>query len=88
MTARSIIIRTESDIVERISVLAKSMDRSRSWVIEDALKQYLRQQAQYVEGIEQAMASLERGEGIAHEELMAEMDALIEGKVRGHEAGK
>ena len=88
MVAKSITIRTESDVVEKLSALAKSMDRSRNWVIEDALKQYLEQQARYVEGVEQAMSSLERGEGIAHEDLMAEMDALIEEKVREHEAGK
>ena len=88
MAAKSITIRTESDVVEKLSALAKSMDRSRNWVIEDALKQYLEQQARYVEGVEQAMASLERGEGIAHEDLMAEMDALIEEKVREHEAEK
>jgi len=86
MTAKSITIQTEPAIVEQLSALAKSMDRSRNRVIEDALKQYLEQQARYVEGIEQAMASLERGEGIAHEELMAEMDALIEEKTR--ETGK
>ena len=88
MSAKSITIRTESDVVEKLSALAKTMDRSRNWVIEDALKQYIEQQARYVEGIEQAMASLEHGEGIAHEDLMAEMDALIEEKVREHEAGK
>jgi len=88
MAAKSITIRTEPDVVEKLSALAKSMDRSRNWVIEDALKQYLEQQARYVEGIEQAMASLERGEGIAHEDLMAEMDALIEEKARAHEAGR
>ena len=88
MAAKSITIRTESDVVEKLSALAKSMDRSRNWVIEDALKQYIEQQARYVEGIEQAMASLEHGEGIAHEDLMAEMDALIEEKVREHEAEK
>lgn len=86
MSAKSITIRTEPDVVEKLSALAKSMDRSRNWVIEDALKQYLEQQARYVEGVEQAMASLERGEGIAHEDLMAEMDALIEEKAREHEA--
>jgi predicted transcriptional regulator len=58
------------------------MDRLRNWVIEDALKQYIEQQARYVESIEQAMACLERGEGITHEALMAEMDALIEEKAR------
>jgi len=78
MTAKSITIRTEPAIVDQLSALAKSMDRSRNWVIEDALKQYLEQQARYVEGIEQARASLQRGEGIAHEDLMAEMDALLE----------
>jgi len=88
MTAKSITIRTEPEIVKKLSALAKSMDRSRNWVIEDALKQYIEQQARYVEGVEQAKASLERGEGIAHEDLMAEMDALIEEKVREHEAGK
>jgi predicted transcriptional regulator len=88
MAAKSITIRTEPDIVEKLSALAKSMDRSRNWVIEDALKQYIEQQARYVEGIEQARASMERGEGIAHEDLMAEMDALIEEKAREHEAGK
>jgi predicted transcriptional regulator len=88
MAAKSITIRTEPDIVEKISALAKSMDRSRNWVIEDALKQYIEQQARYVEGIEQAMVSLDRGEGIAHEDLMAEMDALIEEKAREHKAGK
>lgn len=51
------------------------------------MKQYIEQQARYVAGVEQVQSSLERGEGIAHEGLMAEMDALIEEKVRAHAAG-
>ena len=88
MTAKSITIRTKPEIVEQLSDLAKSMDRSRNWVIEDALAQYLEQQARYVEGIEQARASLKRGEGIDHEDLMAEMDDLIEEKAREPKTGK
>jgi predicted transcriptional regulator len=88
MTAKSITIRTEPEIVDQLSALAKSMDRSRNWVIEDALKQYIEQQARYVEGVAQARASLERGEGIAHADLMTEMDALIEEQARAQEAGK
>jgi len=34
MSSKSITIRTETEIVERLSALAKSMDRSRNWVIE------------------------------------------------------
>ena len=62
MANKSITIRTESEIVEKLSALAKSMDRSRNWVIKDALKQYIEQQGWYAEGIKQAQASLERGE--------------------------
>ena len=88
MTAKSITIRTEPEIVERLSALAKSMDRSRNWVIEDALKQYIEQQARYVEGVALARASLKRGEGIAHEDVMAEMDALLEEQERAYAAVK
>jgi predicted transcriptional regulator len=88
MSTKSITIRTESDIAEKLSALAKSMDRSRNWVIEDALKQYIEQQSRYFQGVEQAMASLKRGEGITHEDLMSEMDALIEEKAREPEAGR
>jgi predicted transcriptional regulator len=88
MSAKSITIRTEPEVLEKLSALAKCMDRSRNWVIDDALKQYLEQQARYAAGVEQATASLERGEGTAHEDLMAEMEALIEEKARAHEAGR
>lgn len=88
MSSKSITIRTETEIVERLSALAKSMDRSRNWVIEDALKQYLEQQARYAQGIAEARASLERGEGIEHEDLMAEMDNLIEERARAREADR
>lgn len=52
------------------------------------MTQYIEQQARYVEGIEQAMASLERGEVIAHEDLMAELDTLIKERAREPEVGK
>jgi predicted transcriptional regulator len=88
LSAKSITVRTEPEILEQLAVLAKSMDRSRNWVIEDALKQYIAQQARYVAGVAQARASLERGEGIAHADLMAEMDALIEEQARAQEGRK
>ncbi|HDH16572.1 MAG TPA: ribbon-helix-helix protein, CopG family, partial [Gammaproteobacteria bacterium] len=40
MSSQSVTIRTESNTVDKISAIAKAMDRSRNWVIEDALKQY------------------------------------------------
>ncbi len=85
MSNQSITIRTESNTVEKISAIAKAMDRSRNWVIEDALKQYIDQQAWYIEGIQQAQASLAAGKGIPHEEVMAEISELINERITTHE---
>ena len=82
MSNQTITIRTKSDTVEKISAIAEAMDRSRNWVIEDALKQYIDQQAWYIEGIQRAQASLKAGKGIPHEEVMAEISELIDAKVK------
>ena len=85
MSSQTITIRTESNTVEKISSIAQAMDRSRNWVIEDALKQYIDQQAWYIDGIQKAQASLAEGKGIPHEEVMAEISELINEKIRIHE---
>ena len=84
MSNQTITIRTKSDTVEKISAIAEAMDRSRNWVIEDALKQYIDQQAWYIEGIQRAQASLKAGKGIPHEEVMAEVSELIAAKIKAH----
>ena len=85
MSNQTITIRTKSNTVKKIGAIARAMDRSRNWVIEDALKQYIDQQAWYLEGIQQAQESLEAGKGIPHEELMAEISELINDRIRSHE---
>jgi predicted transcriptional regulator len=85
MSKQTITIRTKTNTVEKITAIAEAMDRSRNWVIEDALKQYIDQQAWYLEGIQQAQASLEAGKGIPHEELMAEISELINTRISTHE---
>lgn len=86
MAGSTITVRTNPEISAKIAALAQAMDRSRNWVIEEALKQYIEAQAWQIEGIKQAQASLARGEGIPFEDVMDEMDALIEEKVKEHES--
>lgn len=88
MTGSTITIRTDPEIAEKITALAKAMNRSRNWVIEDALRRYIEEQAWQVEGIREAMVSLDRREGIAHEDVMREMDTLIEEQIKEHEGNK
>ena len=71
----------------QIAALAEAMDRSRNWVIEEALKQYIETQSWQIEGIKQAQASLARREGIPFDDVVAEMDALIEQKAQERAGG-
>ncbi|QVL49704.1 MAG: ribbon-helix-helix protein, CopG family [Thiocapsa sp.] len=86
MAGSTITVRTDPEVAAQIAFLAEAMDRSRNWVIEDALKQYIQAQSWQLEGIKQAQASLDRGEGIPFEAVMEEMDALIEQTARTRDA--
>lgn len=87
MAGSTITVRTDPEIAAQIAFLADAMDRSRNWVIEEALKQYIESQSWQIEGIKQAQASLARGEGIPVDDVIEEMDALIEQKARAREGG-
>ena len=85
MAGGTITVRTDPEISAKIAALAHAMDRSRNWVIEEALKQYIETQAWQIEGIKQAQASLARGEGIPFEDVMDEMEVLIDEKAKERE---
>lgn len=78
MANGTITIRTTPEIEAQITALAESMNRSRNWVIEDALKEYLAVQAWQVKGIYEAIESMDRGEGVPFEEAMDRLRANIE----------
>jgi predicted transcriptional regulator len=82
MAGSTITVRTDPEVAAQIAFLAEAMDRSRNWVIEEALKQYIQAQSWQLEGIKQAQASLDHGEGIPFDAVMEEMDALIEQTAR------
>jgi predicted transcriptional regulator len=62
-------IRIEPGVKKRLEKLAKSTGRSRSYLAAEALNEYLDVNEWQVEGIEKAVASLDRGAGISHEDV-------------------
>jgi predicted transcriptional regulator len=77
MAQTTITFRTDPELAEKIAAMASAMDRSRNWVIQEALKQYVETQKWQIEGIRDAIASLEKGEGVPHEQVMAEAETLL-----------
>jgi len=84
MATEAFTIRAETDIVHKLDDLAGSLDRSRNYLVNQAIKAYLETHAWQVEKITQGIAAADRGELIAHEDVMREMDDLIERKAKAY----
>ena len=74
-------VRVPIDLKERIDAVAKAMDRPRSWVVHQALEQFMADQAWQVAAIEEGIEAADRGDLIPHEQVMAELRERI-GKAR------
>ncbi len=59
-------LRISEKKAREIETLAKATDRSKSWLLEQALDAYLETQTWQVARIERGMAEIERGEGVPH----------------------
>ncbi len=78
MAGGTITIRTDPRVEEQLNAVAKAMERSRNWVIEEALKQYLATQDWQIEGIVKAQRSLAEGERIPLESVMVALQIKID----------
>ena len=62
-------LRISEKKAREIETLAKATDRSKSWLLEQALDAYLESQSWQVARIERGLAEIDRGEGRPHEEV-------------------
>ena len=62
-------VRVDTGVKKRLERLAKSTGRSRSFLAAEAINAYLDINEWQVAGIKRAIASLDRGEGIAHDQV-------------------
>ena len=79
MTARTASIRVEDETLERLDRLARSIDRSRSWIVNRAIEQYLDYEVWFVAEVEKGVAAADAGELTPHAEVMAEARHRISG---------
>jgi predicted transcriptional regulator len=84
MATEAFTIRAETEIVHKLDDLAGSLDRSRNYLVNQAIKEYLETHAWQIEKITQGIAAADRGELVTHDDVMREMEELIERKAKGH----
>lgn len=70
-------IRIPADLLEKLDKIASALDRSRSWVLCHAFREYLKDEGQEILDVQEGIEAADRGETISSEQLFAEMDEII-----------
>lgn len=70
-------VRIAPEKQQQLDTLAQMLDRSRNWVVSQAIEQYLDLQSWHIEQIQQGIAEADRGDLVSHEDVMAGARAKI-----------
>ncbi len=73
----AITVRIPEEKLKEIDELAGSLDRSRTWVVTDALTRYLEVERAWRERVEAGQSSIAQGKGIPHKKAMARIRTKI-----------
>jgi predicted transcriptional regulator len=77
--ARSAVVTTRLDAktVELVDRIVEARGQSRSWFVARVVSEAVKREEAFLAFVQQGVDELDRGEGIAHEVVMAELDAMI-----------
>ena len=70
MPSSTFSVRVDAAVKKRLEKLAKNTGRSRSFLTAEAISEYVDANEWQVAGIKRAMASMDRGEGVGHDQVM------------------
>jgi predicted transcriptional regulator len=73
MPAKVTSIRVDERKLKRLDRLARSIDRPRSWVLGQAIDQYIEHQDWFTREVERGLEQADRGELIPHDQVMSEV---------------
>jgi RHH-type rel operon transcriptional repressor/antitoxin RelB len=82
MPSSTFTVRVDSAVKKRLEKLAKSTGRSRSFLTAEAISEYVDTNEWQVAGVKRAIASMDRGEGVPHEQVESWVRSWSGGKRR------
>jgi predicted transcriptional regulator len=78
-------IRLDDEIASRLDTLAASLDRPRTWVIEQAIVRYLDAETQFLEAVEEGIRAAEAGDIVEHDVVVGDLEGFRKRiTARGH----
>ncbi len=75
-------VRLDGDLVAQLDELAAEMERSRSFLISQAVREFVEREYAHLCHVREGEADLAAGRTIPHEEIAAWIDDLLAGKTR------
>jgi len=77
-------VRISPEMREQLDQIAENLDRSRNWIINEAIEQYLSLQRQQIAIIEERLAEIESGNAvlIPHAEVVKRQEKRLKDKLR------
>jgi predicted transcriptional regulator len=75
-------VRINRDVLKQLNELAAEMDRGRSYLITQAIREFLEREYASLSAIREAERDLAAGKGIRHGQVSALVNDLIAGKSR------
>ncbi len=78
--AENLSVRLNAEVREQVDELARITRRSRSFIINEAVETYVRDQSEFVREVQAAVKSAQSGVGHSQEQVFAWLDSWAEGK--------
>ena len=67
--------RVSDELLARLDRLAQRLDRSRAWVISQALTRYAEEELAFLDFVQVGEDAIDRGEFVTHEQLLDDIKA-------------
>jgi predicted transcriptional regulator len=68
---RSVSVRLDQELDDRLRSVADNLERSRSWVIEQAIREFVDLQSWHLAAIDEGIRDADAGRLVAHEDVAA-----------------
>ena len=75
MSGQNFSVRTESEKLAEIDAIAKALDRSRNFVVNEAINAYLAEEQHWITKVKEGLAAAEAGDFVSN----GEVDVLFKG---------
>jgi predicted transcriptional regulator len=79
MKAVMISARIPEDLNAELAMLAQALNRNRTWIVAEALRNYIASERQFLDAVQVGIDDWKTGRIVPHEQVMREMDELLAG---------